>query len=88
MSNLSSDQDRLRYCRQVVLKAIDSVSPLLSALAARLSALPFGSLPLRCGSPLSWTNSLLSCVLSMTSSIIIISLPSALIIGKELSHTF
>jgi hypothetical protein len=56
--------------------------------AARLLAPPFGSPPLRCGSPLSVANNLLFCFVSIPSSIILISLPSTLITGKELSHLF
>jgi hypothetical protein len=61
-------------------------NPVAGESAARLLAPPFGSPPLRCGSPLSVANNLLFCLVSITSSIILISLPSALITGKELSH--
>lgn len=56
--------------------------------AARLLAPAFGSPPLRCGSPLSVANNLLFCFVSIPSSIILISLPSTLILSKELSHLF
>lgn len=49
--------------------------------AGRVSTPPFGS-------PLSGTDARLARVLSMTFGTITVSFPSALIVGKELSHSF
>ncbi len=59
-----------------------------NATKNRLLATPFGSPPLRSGSPLSVANNLFFVALSLTSVIRLISLPSSLIDGKELSHLF